>query len=140
MPDSLPSSIAQTQTLPDEFAPVETWIDGLSNGEATILGFIILVTVGSFIVWLFSLKKDTAISPINIHPHITVEIPKAELPIVHAVPETSKPKIHLDRLPTVKGEFFGWRSRTEYSRLYSLWRFHYCDLLLAQNKIAEVLE
>ncbi len=106
MPDSLPSSIAQTQTLPNEFAPVETWIDGLSNGEATILGFI-LAAVGSFIVWLFSRKKDTAILPINIHPHITVEVPKIELPAAPAEPEASKPKIHLDRLPTVKGEFFG---------------------------------
>ncbi len=106
MPDSSLPSIVQTQTLPNEFAPVETWIDGLSNGEATILGFI-LVTVASFIVWLFSRKKDIAIPPINIHPHITVKIPKAELPTVQVVPETPNPKICLDRLPTVKGKFFG---------------------------------
>lgn len=118
MPDSLSPPIVQTQTLPNEFSPVETWIDGLSNGEATILGFI-LVTVASFTVGLFSRKKDIAIPPINIHPHITVEIPKAELSTVQVVPETPKPKIHLDRLPTVKGEFFG--RETELKLLNEAW-------------------
>ncbi|MDP2224633.1 hypothetical protein [Nitrosomonas sp.] len=106
MPDSLPPSIVQTQTLPNEFAPVETWIDGLSNGEATILGFI-LVTVAGFVGWLFTRKKDAVSPTINIHPQIIIENPKLQLPITQAASEAPERKIHSDRLPTVKGEFFG---------------------------------
>lgn len=104
MPDS--SSPPITQTLPNEFALVETWIDGLSNGEATILGFI-LVTIAGFIGWLFTRKKDASNPVINIHPQIIVENPKSQLLNDQATSETPRPKIHSDRLPTVKGEFFG---------------------------------
>lgn len=106
MPDSSPSPVIQTQTLPDRLGHVEIWIDGLSNGEAAIFG-ILLTALISVIGWLFVRKKDTAIPSINIHPHITVEVPKIELPAAPAEPEIPKPKIHSDRLPTVKGEFFG---------------------------------
>ncbi len=103
MPDS--SSPPITQTLPNEFALVETWIDGLSNGEATILGFI-LVTIAGLIGWLFTRKKDNN-HTINIHPQIIVENPKSQLLADPVTPETPKPKIHSDRLPTVEGKFFG---------------------------------
>lgn len=105
MPDSSPPPITQTQTLPNDLAPVETWIDGLSNGEATILGFI-LVTLAGFIGWLFTRKKDNN-PTINIHPQIIVENPKPQLLTDPVTTETTKLKIHSDRLPTVKGEFFG---------------------------------
>lgn len=106
MPDSLPPSIVQTQTLPNELAPVETWIDGLSNGEATILGFI-LVTVAGIVGWLFTRKKDAVSPTINIHPQIIIENPKLQLPTTQVASEAPERKIHSDRLPTVKGEFFG---------------------------------
>lgn len=106
MPDSSPPPITQTQTLPNDFAPVETWIDGLSNGEATILGFI-LVTIASFIGWLFTRKKDASNPIINIHPQIIVESLKSQLLADPVTPETPKPKIHSNRLPTVEGGFFG---------------------------------
>lgn len=104
MPDSSLPPI--TQTLPNEFALVETWIDGLSNGEATILGFI-LVTIAGFIGWLFTRKKDASNQIINIHPQIIVENPKPQLLTDPITTETPKPKIYSNRLPTVEGEFFG---------------------------------
>lgn len=106
MPDSLPPPITQTQTLPNDFAPVETWIDGLSNGEATILSFI-LITLAGCIGWLFTRKKDVSNPTINIHPQIIVENPKSQLLADPITTEIPKPKIYSDRLPTVKGEFFG---------------------------------
>ena len=40
----------------------------------------------------------------------------------------------------VEAEQIQQENQTEYPRLYSLWGFRYCDLLLAQGSSAEVLE
>ncbi len=91
MPDSPSIPIKQTQTLPDDLAPTETWIDGLSGGEIFIIGIVIAGLVGLFKLLLRAkeerhlpdnIVKTTAtansaniVSPIiNVKPIINVEI------------------------------------------------------------------
>ncbi len=113
MSESLPPPT--TQTLPTDLAPVETWLDGLSNGEATVLGFGLTVLV-SVLVWLFTRKKaetpppppSNTVSPtITVSPVITVNSAPTPLPAVISNEPTTPEHIHSDRLPTVKGGFFG---------------------------------
>ncbi|OQX14701.1 MAG: hypothetical protein BWK73_08800 [Thiothrix lacustris] len=113
MSESLPPPT--TQTLPTDLAPVETWLDGLSNGEATVLGFGLTVLV-SVLVALFTRKKAETLPPppsntvsptITVSPVITVNSAPTALPAVISNEPTTPEYIHSDRLPTVKGGFFG---------------------------------
>ncbi|MDD5393331.1 MAG: hypothetical protein PHE17_09955 [Thiothrix sp.] len=124
MPESLPPPT--TQTLPTDLAPVETWLDGLSNAEAGIL-VLLLTVLGSLIMWLFKRKKTDIPPPppgntntlnptITVSPIITVNPAPPALP---AVVKSEDRVIHSDRLPTVKGGFFG-RS-TELQLLNDAW-------------------
>jgi tetratricopeptide (TPR) repeat protein len=106
---------------------VETWLDGLSNGEATVLGFGLTVLV-SVLVWLFTRKKaetpppppSNTVSPtITVSPVITVNSAPTALPAVISNEPTTPEHIHSDRLPTVKGGFFG--RTTELQLLNNAW-------------------
>ncbi len=120
MPDSPPPPVVEEKahTLSDVFEYVVLWLDGFSGAVESILiaviaGVILALLSGivwllrNFFRWLFVSKKDVVSPAIHIHPQITVEIPKAKESVAEVAPEILKSKIHSDRLPTVKGEFFG---------------------------------
>jgi len=100
MPDSSSSPVVedQTQTSPDVSAPVVPWFDEFIGGVTGALGEIAVGVIIGIIIWLIVRKKEA-----DIPPEITGE----PLETKESTPEPSKPKIHSDRLPTVKGEFFG---------------------------------
>ncbi len=126
MPDSLPPN-----WLPEFLHGFENWLRSLSGGEASFYVFICSILI-SFVVWLchklLKRNKERNLSQTNtvgqtvtanptitanptntINPtfNITVEGSKIQQPAVQEELETPKPKLHSDRLPTVKGEFFG---------------------------------
>lgn len=61
-----------TQTLPNSFSPLEHYIDGLSNGEATLLG-ILLTLVISISVWAIN-RYRKGVSMTNLHPHLPTSV------------------------------------------------------------------
>ncbi len=104
-----------TDTLPAFLDFIEVWLDGLSNGEATVLGMVLTALAG-FVVWLFNRKKiepvnspplTNTVSPIiEVKPDIKVELPVQATSEPAAVTAPNGPP-RFDHLPTVKGEFFG---------------------------------
>ena len=105
-------------TFAEVYETVWQWVDGLSNGGATILGVILVALLG-IIGWLWRKITDDSKPTIHIHPPSTSA--NNDKPILNPEeePDTPKTQIVSNRLPKVTGEFFG--RETELQLLDDAW-------------------
>jgi tetratricopeptide (TPR) repeat protein len=120
--DVMPDSQEPAQFCYESLTCFHAWVHDLTDGEATLYSMLVAGTIavlGWLIkqLWAMSRKKEDVIPTVNtntvapvitVNPIIRVEHPvQSLLPAVISNEPTTPEHIHSDRLPTVKGGFFG---------------------------------
>ena len=118
----MPDSQEPAQFCYESLTCFHAWVHDLTDGEATLYSMLVAGTIavlGWLIkqLWAMSRKKEDVIPPVNtntvapvitVNPIIRVEHPaQSLLPAIISNEPTTPEHIHSDRLPTVKGGFFG---------------------------------
>ena len=118
----MPDSQEPAQFCYESLTCFHAWVHDLTDGEATLYSMLVAGTIavlGWLIkqLWAMSRKKEDVIPTVNtntvapvitVNPIIRVEHPvQSLLPAIISNEPTTPEHIHSDRLPTVKGGFFG---------------------------------
>ncbi len=130
----MPDSQEPAQFCYESLTCFHAWVHDLTDGEATLYSMLVAGTIavlGWLIkqLWTMFRKKEDVIPPVNtntvapvitVNPIIRVEHPvQSLLPAIISNEPTTPEHIHSDRLPTVKGGFFG--RTTELQLLNNAW-------------------
>ncbi|MDD5393334.1 MAG: hypothetical protein PHE17_09970 [Thiothrix sp.] len=118
----MPDSPEPAQFCYESLTCFHAWVHDLTDGEATLYSMLVagaIAVLGWFIkqLWAMFRKKEDVVPPVStntvapvitVNPIIRVEHPaQSLLPAVISNEPTTPEHIHSDRLPTVKGGFFG---------------------------------